>query len=291
MPKGLVFLVSTPIGNLDDITLRALQTLRDADLVACEDTRRTGRLLQHFDIDRPLLSCHDHNEAGRAAEIVARAREGASVALVSDAGTPTISDPGYRVVLAALRSEVQVVPIPGPSAPVAALAASGLPPDGFVFRGFLPSKKSKRQQALRAAAADETTAVYFEAPHRILDALRDLRDILGERPVVVAREITKLHEEFLRGTAASILEELEARPTVKGEFVVLVGPKPSDPGSANQPLEARVKQLEGGGRPRMEAIKLAAKERGIPKREAYSRLHKGERPEATGDRGGEGSRD
>ncbi len=225
MPGGVIYLVATPLGNLEDITARALRILREVDLVACEDTRHTGRLLKHFEIHKPLISCHERNEARRAEQIVARALEGSAVALVSDAGTPAISDPGYRVVRAAIDSHVPVVPVPGPSAAVTALVASGLPTSGYLFRGFLPPKKARRQAALRSARLADATTIYYESPHRILDTLRDLNDILGARKVVLARELTKLHEEFLRGTAGAIYEEMAGRASIKGEFVVLVGPE------------------------------------------------------------------
>ena len=265
-------MVATPLGNLEDITLRALRTLREADLIACEDTRHTGRLLQHFKIDKPLLSCHEHNEAARAPDIVARAAAGASVALVSDAGTPGISDPGYRVVRAALEAGVEVVPIPGPSAAVAALPASGLPTDSFLFKGFLPPRKAARRAALRALAATRSTLVLYEAPHRVLEMLADLRDVMGDRRVAIARELTKLHEEFLRGTAGSVLQELAGRPAVKGELVILVGPDEGGPPASEESLAVRVGQLERDGKQRMDAIKQAARERGISKREAYARM-------------------
>ena len=272
MANGVVYLVSTPVGNLEDITMRAVRILREVDLIACEDTRCTGRLLRHFGIEKPLLSCHEHNEAHRAREIAARAAEGASVALVSDAGTPGISDPGYRVVRTAVEAGVNVVPIPGPTAAVAALSASGLPTDSFLFRGFLPPKRAARRAALRDLAASRATVVLYEAPHRVLATLADLRDVLGNRRVVVARELTKLHEEYLRGTAESVLQELAGRTVVKGELVVLVGPDQGRPQIPEESLPARVRQLEREGCKRMDAIKQAAREHGIGKREAYARV-------------------
>jgi 16S rRNA (cytidine1402-2'-O)-methyltransferase len=280
MRRGVIYLVATPLGNLEDITLRALQTLREADLVACEDTRHTGRLLRHFEIEKPLLSYHEHNEARRADELVARALEGDSVAVVSDAGTPAISDPGYRVVRAAVDAGVRVVPIPGPSAAITALSASGLPTHDFLFKGFLPRRKTRRRVALRAMEAAVSTIVLYEAPHRILEALADLQDMLGDRNVVVARELTKIHEEFLRGTALSIRQELLRRPAVKGEFVVLVGPSEGVAPSPEVSLSTRVGQLETEGQKRMDAIKQAARERGITKRAAYAQLHGDANPDS-----------
>lgn len=275
MARGVVYLVATPLGNLEDITLRALRTLREADLIACEDTRHTGRLLRHFEIDKPLLSCHEHNEAARARDIAARAAGGASVALVSDAGTPGISDPGFRVVRAAVEAGVEVVPIPGPSAGIAALSVSGLPTDSFLFKGFLPPRKAPRRAALRALAGSRCTLILYEAPHRVVEMLSDLREVMGDRKIAIAREMTKLHEEILRGTVASVLSELSGRPAVKGELVVLVGPNESGlsgPPLSQESLADRVSQLERDGKPRMDAIKEAARERGISKRDAYAQV-------------------
>ena len=279
MSRGVIYLVATPLGNLEDITLRALRTLREADLVACEDTRHTGRLLRHFEIEKPLVSCHEHNEVRRAAQLVSRALAGDSIALVSDAGTPAISDPGYRVVRAAVDAGVRVVPIPGPSAAITALAASGLPTHDFLFKGFLPRTKTKRRMALRAMEATTSTVVLYEAPHRILQALADLQELLGDRNVVVARELTKIHEEFLRGTALSIRRELLRRPVLKGEFVVLVGPSEEVAAYSEVSLSTRVGQLESQGQKRMDAIKQAARERGITKRAAYAQLHRDAEPD------------
>ncbi len=273
MAAGALYLVATPLGNLEDITLRALRVLREVDLVACEDTRRTGRLLQHFDIRKPLLSCHDHNEARRAQDLAARALQGQSLALVSDAGTPAISDPGYKVVEAAIAAGVRVVPVPGPNAAVAALAASGLPTESFVFQGFLPGRTAQRRAALAELVRRTRTTVFFEAPHRILKTLADIEELLGDRALALARELTKLHEEFLRGPASAILAHLRERPVLKGEFVLLVGPATRREPGASQPLADRVAELTAAGAPTMEAVKTAAREKGIPKREAYAMLH------------------
>src|SRR6266852_5445816 len=197
--SGTLYLVATPIGNLEDITHRAVRILREVDLIACEDTRHTRRLLDHYGIARPVTSYHEHNETARAEELVARLAAGTNLALVSDAGMPLVSDPGYRVVAAAVRAGIPVVPVPGASALVAALAASGLPTDSFYFVGFLSAKSGQRARALEAVRDQTATLVFYEAPHRILDALEDVERILGPRQVVVARELTKVHEEFLRG--------------------------------------------------------------------------------------------
>ena len=263
---GIIYLVATPIGNLDDITLRALKTLREVDLIACEDTRHSRRLLTHFEISKPLISYHDHNEVSRADELVQRALDGKNIAVISDAGTPGIADPGFRVTQAALGAGVRVVPLPGASALTAALTASGLPTDSFVFEGFLPAQKAKRRRALEKIRDETRTVVFYESPRRIVAVLVEIEALLGERPIVLARELTKLHEEFLWGSAREIREELESRPAVKGEFVLLIGRGAAVSATSNELLADRVKTLLAEGRTRMGAIKQAARERGIPKR-------------------------
>jgi len=267
---GILYLVATPIGNLEDITLRALRILREeVAVVACEDTRQTSKLLQHFEIRKPMIACHEHNENARAQEIVEILKRGEAVALVSDAGTPLISDPGYRVVAAALAAEIVVVPIPGVSAALAALAASGLPTNEFRFIGFLPPKSTGRRKALAAVAADSATLIAYESPHRILESLKDIEAELGVRPMALARELTKIHEEFLRGSAAEIHAVLSARDSIKGEITLVIGQAAAQP-SEKDPLE-EVAQLEAQGMDRMDAIKTAAKRLGLPKREVYRR--------------------
>jgi 16S rRNA (cytidine1402-2'-O)-methyltransferase len=273
---GTIYLVATPLGNLEDITLRALRILKEADVIACEDTRHTRRLLAHFEIQKPLLSYHEHNEEQRAGDLVQRALAGASIAIVSDAGMPGISDPGYRVVRKALDEGVAVVPIPGPVAVEAALAASGLPTDAFRFGGFLPPKRAQREKALEALAAETATLVFYEAPHRILETLDSVIAALGDRPVVVARELTKLHEEFLRGAASEVAAALRSRPSVKGEITLLIG-RPAETAGADlhseQGVASRVAELiEREKMSRMDAIKRAAREHGLSKREAYRLL-------------------
>ncbi len=269
---GILYIVATPIGNLEDITLRALRVLREADLIACEDTRQTRKLLDHAGISKPAVSYHDHNESSRAAELISKLDSGANIALVSDAGTPLISDPGYRVVEAAIEAGITVVPIPGACAAVAALSASGLPPDSFRFCGFLPPKSSQRRKLLEELTNETGTLIFYEAPHRILDALDDIAAVMGTRRVVVGREITKLHEEFLRGTAAEVRAKLADRPVVRGEITLLVGKQEAVEAQDDTPIEDAVRALEAQGMSRMDAIKKAAKDRGIPKREAYKRL-------------------
>lgn len=271
MSAGALYLVATPIGNLEDITLRALRILREADLIACEDTRRTGRLLKHFEIDKPLLSCHDRNEAERGRQLAQRAAQGEAIALVSDAGTPVLADPGYRVVQAALAEGVRVVPVPGPNAAIAALAASGLPPHAFVFRGFLPARKGQRRKALAEAGRAAETVAFYEAPHRIVRTLADIADLLGARRLVLARELTKLHEEFLRGTADSILEQLRGRPSIKGEFVLLLGP--AEKGGSAKSGERGTPESRAGCLETNDPLKRGARKRRVSKRAAAASLH------------------
>lgn len=272
MTSGTLFVVSTPIGNLEDITMRALRILREADAVACEDTRQTRKLLDHYGITTSMLSYHDHNEASRSEELIERLKGGSNIALVSDAGTPLLSDPGYRLVHAAVEAGVPVVPIPGPSAALSALAASGLATDQFRFCGFLPPKQGQRRKMLEEVAGEECTLVFYEAPHRILEALEDVTAVLGPRPVVVARELTKMHEEFLRGTAADVHKQLAARPSVKGEITLLVGKKTIGKGERvadDTPVADAVAALEAKGMSRMDAMKQVARERGLSKRDVY----------------------
>ena len=219
-----VYLVATPIGNLEDITERALRVLRECDLIACEDTRHTGRLLSRLNIKKPLLSYHEHNETKRAGELAERALSGERVAVVSDAGTPGVSDPAYRVVRAAIEAGVAVFPVPGPSSVLAALTASGLPTDSFVFEGFLPSKGRRRFQKIKALLDEERTVVLFESPHRTPRLVSEIADLAPGRPLALAREITKLHEEILRDKAQELAEKLKDKK-IRGECVLLIGPK------------------------------------------------------------------
>lgn len=271
MTTGTLYVVSTPIGNLEDITLRALRVFKEADIVACEDTRQTRKLLDHFGIATKAVSYHEHNEASRAGELVDRLRGGECIALVTDAGTPLVSDPGYRLVRAAVDAGLPVVPIPGASAALGALAAAGLATDEFRFCGFLPPKSGQRRKTLEALVSETCTLVFYEAPHRILDALSDVEAVMGSRPVVVARELTKLHEEFLRGTAAEIRSQLAARASVKGEITLLIG-KGEAIVTDETPLSESVAALEAQGVPRMDAIKQIARERGLSKRDVYKEV-------------------
>ncbi len=269
--SGRLYIVATPIGNLEDITYRAVRILREVDSIACEDTRQTRKLLDHYGIGKPVVSYHEHNEMERAVELAAQMSAGANIALVTDAGVPLVSDPGYRLVRAAIDAGVPVHPIPGPSAALAALSASGLPTDSFRFGGFLPVKPGQRVKALEAIREEQATVIFYEAPHRILDALQAIDETLGNRPVVIGRELTKIHEEFLRGTAREIHDTLAARDSIKGEFTLLIG-KATEPPPDDTPLSEAVDALENAGIPRMEAIKQVAHRRGLSKREVYSQL-------------------
>jgi len=271
--RGTLFLVGTPIGNLEDITLRAIRTLKDADLIACEDTRHTKILLDHYKIDTPTISYHEHNEMTRAPELILRLEDGEDIALVSDAGMPGISDPGHRLITLCIRHEFEVVPVPGASAFLAALVASGLPAHPFRFGGFLPAKRGQRHKELEGLKDAQKTLVFYEAPHRIVESLTDVAEILGDRFVVVAREVTKMHEEFLRGRCREVLAELRRRDKVKGELTLIVDrwhPEDGAESAAAKPLRERVEELmEERGLGKMDALKTAAKERSISKRQAY----------------------
>jgi len=273
---GCLYLVATPIGNLEDITLRALRILRESDQIACEDTRHTQQLLNHYEIAKPLVSYHEHNEMTRAPELLIALEQGAKIALVSDAGMPLVSDPGHRLVTLCLRHRIPVVPIPGPSALLASLSASGLPNEEFLFVGFLPARSGERRRALERLRIEDRTLILYEAPHRIAESVADAREILGDRPACLAREVTKLHEEFLRGKLSEIAASLEERPA-RGEITLLIGAP--DAGEARshadstQSLAARVEELMHQAKlDRKDALKLAAKERGLTRRAAYSQI-------------------
>jgi 16S rRNA (cytidine1402-2'-O)-methyltransferase len=267
---GTLYVIATPIGNLEDITLRALRILRDEVVViACEDTRQTQKLLGHYEIRKPLISYHEHNEESRTAEIIESLDHGQSVGLVSDAGTPLVSDPGYRLVKTAIERGFDVVPVPGPSAVLAALAVSGLPTDDFRFVGFLPAKAGARRKSLAAILNAPGTVVAFESPHRILNTLADMAEILGSGPIVLAREITKIHEEFLRGSAAEIREQLALRASVKGEITLIIGLREKSANEVSDPVSEVFRLESEEGLDRIQAVKAVAKQLGLPKREVY----------------------
>ena len=275
MPSSL-YVIATPIGNLEDITLRALRLLGEVDLIACEDTRHTRKLLAHFQIQTPTISYHEHNERERSAELIEKLKSGASVALVSDAGTPLVSDPGYRIVQEAIAEGIQVVPVPGASALVAALAAGGLATSEFYFAGFLPARQSQRRARLAELSRIPATLIFYEAPHRIKDALADARDALGNRQSVLARELTKLHEEFIRGSLDEIRDATQ-ESDVRGELVWLVGPPIHDAEAANQDTVRSIAQtvtalMRDEGLDQKAALKRVARVLHIGKSEAYRRL-------------------
>ena len=289
---GTLYLVSTPIGNLEDVTRRALRVLAEVDTVACEDTRHTRKLLDHYQIKAKAVSYHEHNERERASELVARLLGGASVAVVSDAGTPGVCDPGFRLVRAATERGIRVVPVPGPAAFVAALVASGLPTDEFFFGGFLPARSSARRARLSALRALPATLVFYEAPHRIGESLRDARASLGEREAVVARELTKLHEEFARGRLTDLADKFSAAGAARGEMVLIIDRRVIEDAAAGETtgaasVAALVEALEREeGLDHRAALKRAARQLGLSRDEAYRRLA-AERAEGKHESGGE----
>lgn len=273
--SGALYLVSTPIGNLEDITLRAIRILKEVDAIACEDTRHTQKLLNHYGIHKRLVSYHEHNENTRAPELVSEMQSGANIALVTDAGTPIVSDPGHRLVALCAENNIPVVPIPGASAALAALAGSGISSARVIFVGFLPARQGERRRALAELAGNPATLVFFEAPHRITKMLGDAAEILGNRPAALARELTKLHEEFLRGSLGELARKLKST-SIKGEITLVVGPpniRESAAGPKGITLRQRVEQLiREAALDRKAALKQAARELGINRREAYKQL-------------------
>ena len=272
---GTLYLVSTPIGNLEDVTQRALRVLAEVDVVACEDTRRTRVLLDRYGIGTRTLSYHEHNERERAPELCSRLEAGESVALVSDAGTPAVSDPGFRLVREAAERGLRVVPVPGPTALVAALTASGLPTDTFYFGGFLPPRPHARRLALEAVRSLRATLVFYEAPHRIAQFLADARKVLGERRAAVARELTKVHEEIARGRLGELAEKFSAEGAARGEMVVVIDRDviEGEAAGAKAPSVAElVAGLEREGLDPRSALKRAARDLNLSRDEAYRRL-------------------
>jgi 16S rRNA (cytidine1402-2'-O)-methyltransferase len=265
---GRLYIVPTPIGNLEDITLRALRILKEVDLIAAEDTRHTQHLLTHFGIDKLLTSYHDHNEREKALALVQRIKNGANVALVSDAGTPGIADPGFRLVRAAIRAGIQIVPLPGAAALATALSASGLPTDRFLFEGFLPAKKQERKNKLQELRDCAATLVFYEAPHRLQDTLADLQQILGERAIVIAREVSKVHEEFLRGTVSEVIQQLTDRD-VKGEITIVVHGSAGEARVNEAQLRADIQRSISAGVGVKEISELFGERYGLSKREVY----------------------
>lgn len=266
--SGALYIVPTPIGNLEDITFRAVRVLKEVDLIAAEDTRHSQVLLNHYGIRTPVTSYHEHNERTKARELVERLRQGTSIALLSDAGTPMISDPGYRLVVEAIRAGVQVIPLPGPSAVTAALSAAGLPTDRFGFEGFLPAKKSERRSALEALKKDTKTLIFYEAPHRLKETLADMAEIFGDREVAIGREISKVHEEFLRGAMRELIAKLEQQ-NVRGEITLIVQGATSGALVEEDQLISEVRQLADDGMRVKEISELLGARHGISRREVY----------------------
>jgi 16S rRNA (cytidine1402-2'-O)-methyltransferase len=271
-----LYLVATPIGNLEDITLRALRVLRSVDRIACEDTRQTQKLLNHFEIHTPTVSYHMHNEGSRSEELVAELKLGARIAVVSDAGTPGIADPGGQIANAAIAAGIDVFPVPGANAAISGLIASGLPTERFTFHGFLPAKAGQRKTALEELARGDVTHLFYEAPHRILDTLADVEAVFGPlQHVVIARELTKLHEEFLRGPVNELRAQLTARPSIRGEIVLMLAPAIVENTAARPNIAIEVAALiKSAGISEMDALKRIARERGIGKSDAYRELQR-----------------
>lgn len=276
---GTLYLVATPIGNLEDITLRALRTLKEADIVACEDTRHTQKLLNHYDIRKRTVSYHEHNEEERATQLLELLKTGTNIALVTDAGTPVISDPGFRLVRVCLDANVRVVPVPGPVALICGLIVAGLPTDEFFFGGFLPSRSAARRERLAAMRALPCTLIFYEAPHRLTQTLAEARAILGDRDAAVARELTKLHEEVSRGKLSELSQRFDHETRApRGEIVLIIGraneadATKADRAASEVSIAARVTALEGEGVDHKAALKRVARELGLARDEAYRRL-------------------
>jgi 16S rRNA (cytidine1402-2'-O)-methyltransferase len=272
---GTLYVVATPIGNLEDITRRATRILEQVDLIACEDTRHAAKLLHHYGISTPRESYHEHNESRRAPQLLDLLRAGRSVALISDAGTPLMSDPGFRLVSSCRDAGIPVVAIPGPSAVIAALSASGLPTDSFLFAGYLPPRRGARRNRLQELAPLRCTLVFYEAPHRLLAALEDMLAVLGPRRACLAREITKVHEDWQRGTLAEILESMASRERILGEITIVVdrGTESAAPRPTPDSIQDHIEQvISAGCLSSKEALKEVARRRGITRRNAYRQL-------------------
>jgi 16S rRNA (cytidine1402-2'-O)-methyltransferase len=265
---GVLYIVATPIGNLEDITLRALRILKEVDLIAAEDTRHARILLSHYDIRTPLTSYHEHNERAKAGPLVQQLLGGQNLALISDAGTPAISDPGYRLVFEAIAAGIRVIPVPGPSALATALSASGLPTGRFAFEGFLPAKKQERKGKLKGLARDPRTLVFYEAPHRLKESLRDMLDILGDRQVAIGREISKIHEEFLRGSISATLAQLAGREA-RGEITVIVHGCTAEAQISQEDIGVEMRRLMDGGMSVKSIAELLTERHQVSKREIY----------------------
>jgi 16S rRNA (cytidine1402-2'-O)-methyltransferase len=266
--SGILYIVATPIGNLEDITLRALRVLKEVDVVAAEDTRHTQILLSHYGIQTPLTSYHEHNERAKAEDLVKRLLEGEDIALVSDAGTPTISDPGFRLIVRAVHAGIRIIPLPGASALTAVLSASGLPTDRIVFEGFLPAKKKQRQEKLQTLRDEARTLVFYEAPHRLAEALNDVHELLGDREAVLAREVSKVHEEFLRGRVSELIRVLRRRE-IRGEATLIISGSAGESRVNEDRLKAEIRELKGKGMRVKEIAEVLGEKFGYPKKDIY----------------------
>lgn len=268
--KGILYVVSTPIGNMEDITLRALRILKEVQLIAAEDTRHTKKLLNAYDINTPLTSLYDQNELKKSSYIISRLSDGMDVAYVSDAGTPGISDPGYILVNQAVRNLIRVVPVPGPSAVVAALSAAGLPMDSFVFSGFLPSRKGKRRQFMKSLKDETKTIVFYESPRRVISTLQEIEEIFGNRQAVIGRELTKVYEEILRGTVSELIDSLKEKQ-IKGEFTLIISGAEKSPKSySHEKVITRFKELQNNSKlSTRDIINILSKELEVPKKNIY----------------------
>ena len=265
---GVLYIVATPIGNLEDITLRALRVLKEVDLIAAEDTRHTRILLSHYDIRTPLTSYHEHNERTKAQPLVERLLGGENIALVSDAGTPAISDPGYRLVVDAIHAGIRVIPLPGAAALAAALSAGGLPTDRFAFEGFLPAKKHERRARLQELKNDARTLVFYEAPHRLNESLQDMQQIIGERQIAIGRELSKVHEEFLRGTVSEVMARFAERE-VKGEITIVVHGCTDECQVSEENIGTEIRRLIDEGMGMKEISELLGERYHVSKRQIY----------------------
>jgi 16S rRNA (cytidine1402-2'-O)-methyltransferase len=265
---GTLYIVATPIGNLEDITLRALRVLKEVAVVAAEDTRHTQVLLNHYGIQTPLTSYHEHNERTKAEGLVKRLLEGQDIALVSDAGTPAISDPGFRLVAQAVDAGIRIIPLPGASALTAVLSASGLPTDRIAFEGFLPAKKKQRRERLQALRDETRTLVFYEAPHRLMEALDDIHELLGDREAVLAREVSKVHEEFLRGRIRELIRVLRRRE-IRGEFTLIISGSAGETPVTEDRLKAEIHELRVRGMRVKEIAEVLGEKFGYPKKEIY----------------------
>jgi 16S rRNA (cytidine1402-2'-O)-methyltransferase len=267
---GRLFVVATPIGNMEDITLRALRVLSEVDLVAAEDTRHTGKFLKHHKIDARLISCHEHNEEKRSNELIEQLKNGKNIALVSNAGTPTISDPGFRLIQKSISNDIQVIPIPGVSAAIAAISVSGLPTDSFIFIGFAPRKPGKRQTFFHSLSKETRTLIFYESPHRLVNLLENLFINLGERKAILARELTKLHEEFLRGSLSHIIHKIKSRGELKGECTLIVEGLTTEIKISDDNLQQEIQHaMDQPGQKLSRVVKEIAERYGISRKKVY----------------------